>query len=514
MKAFTRSAILAGSCFAAVCAAALSPASAEPQGTLKIATHLSLVPLWFNPSEHAGSQPALFVYYALHDSLVKAMPDGTFTPSLAERFSRSEDGLTYEFKLREGLTFHNGDPVTSDDVRFSFERYKGAASDLFKSRVLAVETPDPLTIRFRLNEPWPDFMWYYATSNTGAAWVLPRKYLEDNGDEAFLAKPVGAGPYRFDAFTPGVELRLQANPDYWRKEPNVATLLMQSVPDMTTRAALLKSGETDIATYVLGAVAEDLGATDGIRLEAPPIFFTQWLIFADQWKEGSPWADKKVRQAANLAIDRQGIAEVEFLGFADPAASIVPPQVEYSLPLEPIAFDPERAKQLLAEAGYPDGFEGGDIFVDKSYATVAEIVQGNLQAVGIRTRMRTLERAAFYSGLNEKTFDGLVYAIYSGFDNAGTWLQQWVVPGGRATFGEYEDVTRLMEAQAVTLDEDERAQILHEAQKAVAAHVMFAPIVHAHSSHAVSDRVEHSGFGDILGYAYLAPYEDIRLKSE
>ena len=189
--------------------AGTSRASAAPQGQLTYGVHVSLAPAWFDPGEAAGIITPYMLLYGLHDALVKAMPDNKQAPSLAELFSASEDGLTYEFVLRKGATFHNGEPVTSDDVKFSFERYRGASQSLLKQRVAAVETPDAQHVRFRLKEPWPDFLTFYA-GVSGAAWIVPRKYVAQVGDEGFKKAPIGAGPYRFVSFTPGVELVLEA----------------------------------------------------------------------------------------------------------------------------------------------------------------------------------------------------------------------------------------------------------------------------------------------------------------
>ena len=149
------------------------------------------------------------VLYALHDAMVKPMPGKPLAPSLAESWSASEDGLIYDFVLREGVTFHNGEPVTAEDVKFSFERYRGAAHDMLKERVAAVETPDPRHVRFKLKDPWPDFLTFYGSA-TGAGWVVPKKYVEKVGDDGFKKAPIGAGPYKFVSFTPGVELVLEA----------------------------------------------------------------------------------------------------------------------------------------------------------------------------------------------------------------------------------------------------------------------------------------------------------------
>src|SRR5438094_5974143 len=170
--------------------------AAGPQGQITWAVQISLAPTWFDPAETSGIATVWMVLYALHDAVVKQLPDNPVAPSLAESWSASSDGLVYEFVLRKGVRFHNGDPVTADDVKFSFERYRGTASKTFKDRVAAVESPDPGRVRFRLNEPWPDFITFYASA-TGAGWIVPRKYVEKVGDDGFKKAPIGAGPYRF-----------------------------------------------------------------------------------------------------------------------------------------------------------------------------------------------------------------------------------------------------------------------------------------------------------------------------
>src|SRR5256714_3123851 len=191
-----------------------TPAPGAPEGRLTWAVHVSLAPAWFDPAETPGVITPFMVLYALHDALVKPMPGNAMAPSLAESWSASRDGLTYEFVLRKGVKFHNGDPVTADDVKFSFERYKGAGASTLKARVAAVEIVDAHRVRFRLKQPWPDFMTFYGTPATGAAWIVPRRYVERLGDDGFRKAPVGAGPYRFVSFAPGVELVLEAYEGY------------------------------------------------------------------------------------------------------------------------------------------------------------------------------------------------------------------------------------------------------------------------------------------------------------
>src|ERR1044071_8933668 len=163
---------------------AVPPLDAAPAGQMTWGIHISLAPTWFDPAETTGIVTPFMVMYALHDAMVKPLPGNALAPSLAESWTVSPDGLTYEFVLRKGTRFHTGDPVTADDVKFSFERYRGAASKAFKERVAAVEIPDPSRVRFRLKAPWPDFLTFYSSA-TGAGWIVPRKYVEKVGDEGF-----------------------------------------------------------------------------------------------------------------------------------------------------------------------------------------------------------------------------------------------------------------------------------------------------------------------------------------
>jgi peptide/nickel transport system substrate-binding protein len=169
------------------------PAVAATDGQLTWAVHVSLAPTWFDPAETPGIITPYMILYAIHDALVKPMPGNAMAPSLAEAWTASPDGRTYDFTLRKGATFHNGDPVTADDVKFSFERYRGAASKTLKERVAAVDAVDRSHVRFRLKAPWPDFLLFYA-STSGAGWIVPKKYVERVGDEGFKKAPSARAP--------------------------------------------------------------------------------------------------------------------------------------------------------------------------------------------------------------------------------------------------------------------------------------------------------------------------------
>jgi peptide/nickel transport system substrate-binding protein len=493
-------------------AGSAAAAGAAPEGEMTWAVHVSLAPTWFDPAETPSVITPFMILYALHDALVKPMPGHPHAPSLAESWSMSKDGLVYEFVLRKGVRFHNGDPVSAEDVKFSLERYRGGAAATLKERVAGVDVVDPQRVRIRLKQPWPDFMTFYATPATGAAWIVPKRYVERVGEDGFKKAPVGAGPYRFVSFSPGVELVLEANEGYWRKAPSVKRLVFRSVPDDSTRLAMLKRGEADIAYSIRGPLAEEVRRTPGLTLKATQPTFTEWLTFTEQWDSKSPWADKRVRLAANLAIDRKTLNDAEYLGFAKISSSIIPHTFQFYWQPPPYPHDPGRARQLLAEAGYPRGFDAGEITADAAYAGTAESIINNFLSVGIRVKLRPLERAAFYKGDAEKSFKKLVRVGSAASGNAATRMEAFVISGGIRSYGGYPDIDGLFREQAVEVDVKRREALLHRIQQLMHERAMFAPILEPAFLSGVGPRVEQSGFGLITGMLYTLPYEEIRLK--
>jgi peptide/nickel transport system substrate-binding protein len=491
--------------------AAAPPAVFGQADQITWGVHISLAPTWFDPAEASGMITPYMIYYALHDALAKPMPGQPLGPSLAESWSVSKDHLAYEFVLRKGTRFHNGEPVTAEDVKFSFERYRGAASKTLKERVAAVEVVDATRVRFRLKQPWPDFLNFYTTA-TGAGWIVPKKYVEKVGDEGFKKAPIGAGPYRFVSFTPGVELVLESFDQYWRKRPNVRRFVFKVIPDEATRLAALKRGEVDIVYSVRGALAEELRRTPGLQLVSTVLQGTFWLYFPEQWDAKSPWHNIKLRQAMSLAIDRPTINQAETLGFSRLTNSIIPDIFEFFWKPPAPVYDPARARRLLAEAGYPNGLDAGEYFCDASYSNLAEAVLNNLQALGIRARLRPLERAAFFSAYGEKKLKNIVQAASGAFGNAATRLEAFVATGGAYVYGSYPDIDGLFQEQASDLDYKRREATLHRIQQLVHDKSMYAPIWQLAFLNGVGPRVEQSGLGLIPGFAYSGPYEDVKLK--
>ena len=505
--------LLAASLIVATTLLGASPASAAPEGQMTWAVHVSLAPTWFDPAETSGIITPFMILYALHDAVVKAMPGNPIAPGLAESWSVSPDGLVYEFVLRKGAKFHNGEPVTAEDVKFSFERYRGASHRTLKENVAAVETPDPGRVRIRLKRPWLDFMTFYAGA-TGASWIVPKKYVEKVGDEGYKRTPIGAGPYRFVSFTPGVELVLEAFDQYWRKAPSVKRLVLKAIPDESTRLAALKRGEVDIAYAIRGALAEELRRTPGLTLKPNVGQATFWVYFTDQWDPKSPWHDRRVRLAASYAIDRQAINQAETLGFSKITWSIIPSSFEFYWQPPAYPYDPAKARQLLAEAGYPNGFGAGDYFCDAALSNIGEPVVNYLNAVGIRVKLRPIERVAFFKGYADKKYKGLIQGGSGAFGNAATRIEAFVASGGAYVYGSYADIDGLFREQATELDQKRREATLQRIQQLIHDKAMVAPIWLNAGLNGIGPRVEESGIGIIAGYAFSAPYEDVKLKGK
>jgi peptide/nickel transport system substrate-binding protein len=237
-------------------------------------------------------------------------------------------------------------------------------------------------------------------------------------------------------------------------------------------------------------------------------------VFTEQWDPKSPWHDRRVRLAANLAIDRQTINQAETLGFSKLTASMIPQSFEGYWPAPLYTYGPQRAKQLLTEAGYPNGFDAGTISVDAANASFAEAVAGYWGAVGIRTTLRPLERAAFFKEYGEKRLKHVVQSTSAAFGNAATRLDAFVAGGGLFTYGTYPDIEGLIREQSTELDRGKREAILHRVQQLIHEKVMYAPLMEPAILAGYGPRVAESAIGLITNMAASAPYEELRLKSK
>ena len=484
-------------------------AQAKPEGEMRWALYITISPNWFDPGEVVGQLTPFWVLYAMHDALVKPMPGNLATPSLAESWTMSPDGRNYDFKLRDTLKFHNGDSFTAEDVKFSFARAKGK---LLHEKVKEVTVVSPSRVRFTLHEPWPDFMNYYGNVVSGAGWVVPKKYMEQVGPDGFKKHPIGLGPYKFVSHTMGVELVMEAFEGYWRKMPSVKRVVFKMVPESTTRVAMLKRGEVDIAYLLESPQAIELKRDPALRLAFSGGIAVFFLDFLDMWDPKSPWADQRVRLAASLALDRRSLSEAETLGASKPAGNFVPRTFEFALPLEPHPYDPARARKLLAEAGYPNGFDAGEFHQLPPYFGLGEAIVGYLGAVGIRTTMRPMERAAYLSALQAKKLKGVCVCSSALYGNAASRMSEVIPTDGTFAYGGFPDVDALYKQQAREIDRKKREALLHQIQQIVYDRVRIAPIFQYIWPSGIGPRVEEPALMLIDPYPWSAPLEEVRLK--
>ena len=239
---------------------------------------------------------------------------------------------------------------------------------------------------------------------------------------------------------------------------------MKVIPDESTRLAALKNGEVDIAYSIRAELAEELQRTPGLTLRPTVGSAPYYLYFPEQWDPKSPWYDKRVRQAAKYALDYNTINKALTLGYSHITGSLIPENFEFYEKLAPPVYDPEKARQLLAEAGHSGGFDAGFYTCDIAYANLGEAVINNLGDVGIRARLRPLERAAFFKGYADKKYKNIIQGASGAFGNAATRLEEFVVKGGNYAYGSYPEIDELFPLQAVELDRTRRAAILTKMQ--------------------------------------------------
>jgi peptide/nickel transport system substrate-binding protein len=289
---------------------------------------------------------------------------------------------------------------------------------------------------------------------------------------------------------------------------------MKVVPDESTRLAMLKRGEADIAYLLSGAIGEEARRTPNIRLVASGGQWVPAICMLDQWEAKSPWHDVRVRMAASHAIDRKAISDSETLGASPPVGSIIPPMLEFALPVETPRYDPAKARQLLREAGYPTGFDAGEMVGTVQYAGAAEAVINYFGAVGIRARFRTMERAAYLTAQREKKLKNLLFCGAGGYGNAATRIENYLISSGSFAYGAVPDIDDLFAQQAREPDRGKRQALLHRIQRIAGERVLYIPLYMLSFHNGVGPRVQESSLGRIALHYYTAPFEDIRLKDQ
>jgi peptide/nickel transport system substrate-binding protein len=356
-----------------------------------------------------------FVKYYLsmmYDYLVGSTADGQLSPNggLASKWENSADHKRWTFHLRKGVTFHNGDPVTADDVKFSLERASGKRSTtgyagILRTLVDRIETPAPDRVVIVTKEPTLIIPAYLSRTLSSEGMIVPKKYIESVGDDAFARKPIGSGPYKLLEQVTGSHIKLGAVDNHWRTgTAKYKTMVFRVVPEETTRIALLRRGEVDIAEISRERVKEIQREGFPVQLRREEATFSMWWVLdPNGWP--APMKDKRVREAMNIAIDRAEVVQGIFGGLAEPAP--VPMGLSWAFkdigfkpgPEMQYQYDPARAKKLLAEAGLAGGFPL-DVYAFQLTGfpegkAAAEAIAGYWEKVGIKTKLIPVDYPAF-----------------------------------------------------------------------------------------------------------------------
>jgi peptide/nickel transport system substrate-binding protein len=494
-----------------------------PKGDMVLAWHAGIASRWLDPQEHDGGATPDNFLMALHDALIKNFREQRHDhPALAERYEFSEDARNATFWLRPGIKFHNGAPVTPEDVKFSFEHYRGAWANVLKDKTERVEILDDHTVRFHFKASFLDFPMLFGTGNvSGAGWVVPAQHYQQVGPDGFKQKPVGAGPYKLARQETGTKLEFEAFEDYYRPV-HIKRFTMVSVPEAATRVAMLERGEADLMYLVPGELIDRVKNNPKIML-APVVSGSWWLEFPGFQDPKSPFHDKRVREAISLAIDRRAINDAESGGMGRISGNWINNDVQYAIEWPEWERNVAKAKELMKEAGFPNGFNVDWVTPVPDYFSRGERIVAQLQSIGIRSKLQVMERGVFLKrqqgGMKE--WPG-VQIIMNGARIGATWAN-WYESNFKC--GGYlaadrtcvRDLDAKFEQYMASDQPAARKALAEQIQREILEKYYFVPVFRHAFVNAIGPRIAATKWQDVFptalttGYAY--PWEDIELKN-
>jgi peptide/nickel transport system substrate-binding protein len=463
----------------------------KPQGTLTVA--VSTYPNTLD-GPLAAEQQTRNTSRPLYDSLIWVNDEGELEPALAESWEISEDGLEYIFHLREGVTFHNGEPFNADSVVFSWNRYinQDLAWNERWRMADAVEKVDDLTVKMTTNEPKPLLLRTIATH-----WaIIPAGYFEEVGEIEFGNKPVGTGPFMFVEMVSGDHVTYKANPNYWKEGyPKIETLIFRPIPESATRVAAIQTGEVDIVGRLSAEEAQSLLGAPGVQVIRYPVSRVYYIAFNNMTSGvGQPTEDPLVRQAMNYAVDIQAIVDALFNGYFKPATGFVSTgELGYGA-VEPFGYDPDKARELLAEAGYPDGFSMGFACPAGAYANfeeVCEAIQAYLADVGIETDLEIMESGYYWDLEAEKELPPLFGDSWSEMSGEAYNRMAGALLGEGFSSWSDETIINYLHDISTTVDIDARKALYEELQQYMVENPPFIYLYEPVAFEAIRDNVQN-----------------------
>lgn len=498
---------------------ARAAATAVPKGKMVLAWHTNIAARWLDPQQYEGAATPYNFTMALQDALIKNFRQKHFDHlALAERYEFAEDARSATFWLRPGIKFHDGTPVTPDDVKWSYEHYRGVWAEVLHEKTQGIEIVDPRTVRFHFKRPFLDFPVLLGTAGQ-AGWVVPAKYYEKVGQDGFMQKPIGAGPYRLVSQQPGVKLELEAFEDYYRPV-HIKNFTMLSVPEAATRIAMLERGEADIIYNIPGELIDRVRNNPKLML-APVLAGNWWLEFPGFQNPNNPFHDKRVREAVSLALDRDAMNQAEAGGMGLIDGNWINDDVEYALQWPKWEHDLAKARRLMTEAGYPNGFNVDWVTPFPNYYSLGERIVAQLQAIGIRSKLQVMERGVFRKkqegGLKEWPGVQIILDIAQVSGTWSNWYESMFKCGGFLGRDRncVPELDGKFNAYLASYDPGERKDLAETVQRAILENYYFVPLYRHAFMCAIGPRIAATKWQDVFStvatpYAY--PWEDIELK--
>jgi len=467
----------------------------EPSGTLTIALPNDPTSLYLPRGADVTARNAAL---PLYDSLVFIDNDGVVQPELATEWSLSEDELEWTFTLREGVTFHNGEPFTAEAVVKTWELGTNEENDWAQDFTVVeeIEVVDDFTIIVKTAEPSP-----FLLNRMDQRWgIVPPAYAEEVGFDGLGTAPIGTGPFIFVDRTSGDRIVYEANPDYWAEgEPGVAELVFRIIPDATTRLAAVQTGEIDIAPRLNADLAATLEGLDNVSVLTYPADRVYYVGFKNVGVgEGAATEDPLVRQAFNYAVDRPGIIQGLFGGEAIPISGfLIESNVGFNEAISPYPYDPARASELLAEAGYPDG-EGLTMTLGcptDAYLNINEVclaIERNLSEIGVDVEVEFESSSSYWSEAQYGSV-GLMYVDSWSAPDAPEPMNRLsgaLTPGNYYNTWEDDTITGLLNQLLTTMEVEEREGLYNELHAYMYENPPFVYLYAPNSFEGVASRVE------------------------
>jgi peptide/nickel transport system substrate-binding protein len=484
----------------ATIALAAGPAAAAPQGEVKIG--LSAEPNTFDPHLTVGRNSQIFIVN-VYDGLTARDAQGNLVPALAESWKRINP-TTWQFALRKGVKFHNGDDFNAECVKFTLDRginpetKATIISEL--STIARTEIVDPYTVNVVTKAP--DFLLPVRLGELFGLMLSP-KHTNAVGKEGIATKPNGTGPFKLVSWAKNERLVLEANPNYWRGAPKVKTIVVRPILEDAARIAALQAGEVDMIAPIPHVRIEELKRNPKLAIKtiaAPRIFH----VTIDVRKP--PFDNVKVRQALNHAVDVNAILRSLYFGHGTRLATVVDKNaLGYDASVQPYAYDPNRAKALLAEAGFPNGFDVEfDSFTGSiaDHAKPAEAIVGFLQKVGLRVKQNVFEFSAFGPRrVSNTTAPLFIYSIGNSYLEP-SWVIRWLTQGGLGMHYKNPKLDEMLTRIEATDDRARRGQLYGDVQRLIKDEAPFIFLFQADAVFGMSTRIDYTPRPDETQWLY------------